>query len=96
LEHGRAIIPVAKITRRHVKQRADMPPKALRRAVVHVVGYVRDGKTHVLEEAGGSDQTGQGQVSLRGRDAGTKKPAHQRTRQHTELARELSDIADAR
>ena len=54
-EHADTVISLAELPSCGVEQGADVASKALWGAVIQVIGYVRDGKTGVLEEPRGTD-----------------------------------------
>ena len=78
-EHGDTIVATAKFTGCDVQKSAHMSAEALWRAVVEVVGDVRDGETGVFKEPSSPNEPCHCEIAFgRGRP-GPKEAAHQRT-----------------
>src|SRR4051812_48744630 len=80
LKHGTSTKLVSEFERRHLHQRSNMAPKALRRRVLELVGDVGDRVARVLEERGNPNETRKGKIAFRRWKSGAKKTAHKGAR----------------
>lgn len=94
LEHPLAIELFAELHSGQLHQRANVPPEALRRRIVEMIGDVCDGEPGILEQARRANQSSHGEVLLWRRNACAKEPAHEGARQDIQMLGQRSHGGD--
>src|SRR5206468_3988614 len=93
-EHAGAIIAYTKFSSGDMQERPYMSAEALWRAVVKVIGDVRDGKAGVFKQTSGTNKSRHRQVSFWRRGTGSKEPAHQCAWSDIQEFGELPNVSD--
>ena len=85
LQRHREREPAPELQRRQPQHGPEVPPEALRRAVLQPIGHIRHREPRRLEEKGRVQQPDGREVVLGRRQSGPREPRHQRARPHREL-----------